>query len=267
MANNEIRVMTWEDCQAKIREIKAAHQGLTSGLWFRGQSDAEWRLETTLERRSGQTFKFLDYYKLVRRIKPEIESVLGMKWETIDFRDIFEWTKKHDESHFGVLAYEYLAHLRHNGFPSPLLDWSHSPYVAAYFAVSGKQKTDAAIYVYLESSNGLTSRGSDRPAIRTLGPYVATHRRHFRQQSRYTICAKYDAHDGWGFAPHEAVFNQRSKRQDLLWKIVIPSTERIKIISWLEEVNVNAYSLFGSDESLMETLAYREIDLKSLGMI
>jgi len=30
----------------------------------------------------------------------------------------------------------------------------------------------------------------------------------------------------------------------------------------LDEFNLNAYSLFGSEESLMETLAYREIDAK-----
>ena len=30
----------------------------------------------------------------------------------------------------------------------------------------------------------------------------------------------------------------------------------------LDEFNLNAYSLFGSEESLMETLAYREISLK-----
>jgi hypothetical protein len=49
---------------------------------------------------------------------------------------------------------------------------------------------------------------------------------------------------------------------DVLWKIVIPPSERTKVLSLLDRFNVNAYSLFGSDESLMETLAVREVDLK-----
>src|SRR5579871_975887 len=31
-------------------------------------------------------------------------------------------------------GYDYMAYLRHHGFPSPLLDWTRSPYVAAFFA-------------------------------------------------------------------------------------------------------------------------------------
>ncbi len=69
----------------------------------------------------------------------------------------------------------------------------------------------------------------------------------------------------WRFANHEDVFNSRQPtEQDLLWKIVIPADERAKVLAHLDEFNLNAYSLFGSEESLMETLAYREIDLKPL---
>jgi hypothetical protein len=36
-----------------------------------------------------------------------------------------------------LLGYKYFVCLRHYGFPSPLLDWSRSPYFAALFAFSG----------------------------------------------------------------------------------------------------------------------------------
>jgi hypothetical protein len=121
-----------------------------------------------------------------------------------------------------------------------------------------------AIYVYLEMPAGAKVVGEGVPAIRTLGRYVATHKRHFRQQSAHTVCANYEPFDGsttWRFASHQAVFDMRQPaQQDLLWKIVIPSSERDKVLKFFDAPNLNAYSLFGSEESLVETLAYREID-------
>jgi len=124
----------------------------------------------------------------------------------------------------------------------------------------------AAIYVYLERPKGIKVGGEGVPAIRALGPYVRTQRRHFRQQSAYTVCANYqqDEFDGsntWRFESHQTVFDmQQPTPQDLLWKIIVPSSERAKVLKLLDDFNLNAYSLFGSEESLMETLAYREID-------
>jgi hypothetical protein len=90
---------------------------------------------------------------------------------------------------------------------------------------------------------------------------VKTHTRHFRQQSRYTICCEFREPTGWWFTSHERVFalSQQGGTQDLLWKITIPASERTKVLSYLDEFNLNAFSLFGSDESLMETLAFRHL--------
>ncbi len=49
--------------------------------------------------------------------------------------------------------------------------------------------------------------------------------------------------------------------QDLLWKISIPVSERIKVLRFLDRANINAFSLFDNQEGLMEMLAVREIDL------
>ena len=46
-----------------------------------------------------------------------------------------------------------------------------------------------------------------------------------------------------------------------MWKFNIPSSERPKVLRFLEEFNLNAYSLYGSEDSLMQTLTTRELDL------
>jgi hypothetical protein len=50
--------------------------------------------------------------------------------------------------------------------------------------------------------------------------------------------------------------------QDVLWKFNLPSTERIKILNVLNDYNLNAFSLFDSAESLMETMWLREMVLR-----
>ena len=268
--SNVINVQTWEECNAKIQEIKRQHPKQSSEFLFRGQANSKWQLTTTLERRGGKKFNVIDYYRLALRIRSQIETESGLRWDVPSCNEISDWARDYDRYQYEFKAYEYLSHLRHNGFPSPLLDWSRSLQVAAYFAFSSATCGMVAIYVYLEQPNSIKARGPGSPAIRTLGQYVRTHRRHFRQQSTYTVCANYLKDDSdnsylWRLASHEEIFGSLGKiSQDLLWKIVIPVEERKKVLANLDEFNLNAYSLFGSEESLMETLAYREIDLKPL---
>ena len=44
-----------------------------------------------------------------------------------------------------------------------------------------------------------------------------------------------------------------------LFKIIIPVTERLAALQHLELMNINAFSLFGSPDSLVRTVARREL--------
>jgi hypothetical protein len=252
---------TWEECENKIRSIERKYGSQPPGVWFRGHSNSSWDLLSTLERRS-RDFPVAAYFSLMRQISPEIEALTGSRLEMPDHQEVNRCASSYDELHnLLVLGYSPMAYLRHHGFPSPLLDWSASPYVAAYFAFARAIETGSvAIYVYVERPKSFKVSGSDAPQISALGPIVRTHARHFRQQSRYTVCTKFDQQRGWAFAAHQAVFQVQGAKQDFLWKLSVPASEREKVLSSLDRYNLNAFSLFGSEESLMETLAIRLLD-------
>ena len=180
-----------------------------------------------------------------------------------------------DESYYGrPPGYDFMIYLRHHGFPSSLLDWSRSPYIAAFFAFHPRiepieEEPNIAIYAYVEyyESDIVGLIRSDLPHIIGLGPYVQTHKRHFIQQCAYTICKKLSG-TNYIYSNHEDAFSinkaENEIRQDKLIKYLIPRSERSKVLSKIDFMNINAYSLFINEESLMETLAYQEIERKEL---
>jgi hypothetical protein len=244
---------------------KSVGQEAEVRLLFRGQGDAGWKLETTLERSGHRTMPLNEYYKLITRIGPAVEAFTQMKTPKYDPELIKGLSDREalfapDRFPSGI-HYEYMAYLRHHGFPSPLLDWSRSPYVAAFFAFRHARQgvgKSSSIYCYCDSMTGVTGGAVGERAIRTLGPYVRTHPRHFLQQSFYTVCESWNPYSGWQYDSHQAVFEHTRPGHDFLWRFDLPSTERVKILRQLDEFNLNAYSLFDSDETLLETLWIRE---------
>jgi len=215
----EIRVNSWEQFEQEIAKLEAPGRPRWDELWFRGQANANWGLDTTLERRYGPSHAVGAYLRLINRIKPAVETFTEASFVTPTTSQIQEGAHSYDLFHNFILSgITYMAHLRHNGFPSPLLDWSSSPYVAGFFAFARAiPGTDVAVFVFRERPNNFKLGGSDSPSIFSVGPILKTHKRHFRQQSRYTICAKFEARNEWVFANHGTVFRMPDRDQDLLW--------------------------------------------------
>ncbi|MGA2772973.1 MAG: FRG domain-containing protein [Bryobacteraceae bacterium] len=265
----EIDVGDWQAFQQKLRDLRDGLGQGSSPLLFRGQGNSEWQLKTTLERAGRDRMKFSGYYELISRIRPVVETFTESNWEFPDYsgEETEASFRDYDAfSHFpSVPAYAYMVYLRHHGFPSPLLDWSRSPSVAAFFAFREPYPDpgNRSIYVFCEMPRGLKAWSNQSPRIRRIGPYVRSHRRHFRQQSDYTICARFE--QTWHFWDYESVFVPSTPvpiEQDVLWKFNLPSTQRVAVLRSFDEYNLNAFSLFDSEEALLETMWLRELTLR-----
>ena len=254
-----ITVSSWEEYQAEVNNLKALRNMAaqnefgTAPLLFRGQGNSKWDLDTTLDRYTKTPVSLQEYFKKLQVIKLKIETFTEQSWE-FNLDDAIAWS---GNLPFNVIpGYEYMVFLRHHGFPSPLLDWSESPQVAAFFAFRDPPKTAeyVSIFAFCKTMDGITYSSSNSPAIYTYGPNIKSHPRHFLQQSNYTICTVFKDTTQY-FASHQEVKPVENISQDYLWRIDVPVSERRKALTSLGEFNLNSFSLFGSTESLLETLA------------
>ncbi|MBI5624482.1 MAG: FRG domain-containing protein [Elusimicrobia bacterium] len=230
-------------------------------ILFRGQENASWKLETTLERASPDKFYVRGYVHRALRGIHQIESFSGHRWQIDRSKIDAEFADNH-EFRINLPGYSYLVYLRHSSFPSPLLDWSESPYVATFFAYeSARGKDDLALYCYAERPRGTKGGWSGEALIDVQGPFVTTHKRHFSQRAWYSVAGRWDENrkDHY-FVTHEEVFQRNQPDQDVLLKIRMPSSIRKQVLEELGDYNINYFTLFHSEDALIKSIAMTTFD-------
>ncbi len=258
---------TWGLLLTEINKLTESLGEKSEELLFRGQSDADWKLDTTMERRLRTPLTLSRYYRFAHSAKSRIETFLDRDWDIKTPPEYSEWLEKKDRVSYSPFpGYEYLAYLRHHGFPSPFLDWTASPYIAAFFAFnhSSKARDAVSIFCYLEHATEGKTRSSNAPAIYRFGPYIKAHKRHVLQQSQYTICVAEDSSGNPTYENHERVFEKGHIRQDRLWKFTVPSSEKLIALKSLNKMNINTFSLFGTEDALVDSIATNEIISRNL---
>jgi len=272
-----IRLDTWEDFPGAIASIRKQYGAYMdpvfsmmgeayeqrNTLLFRGQANASWPLLTTLERRAHRPFHILEYLEYATRGRCKIESYTGVRWNIPTFSELEREIEAHPgRSYIHLPAYDYLTYLRHHGFPSPLLDWSESPYIAAYFAYVEPPENDRAVFCFVDNTDGSKGATVGDAVITQHGHNVTTDKRHFAQKAWYTTCTKRNQQAGRDyFCPHAEAIARNDPTQDVLIKIIMPAHDRLRALRALTDYNIDHFTLFQSEDSLVQAMANRAFDI------
>lgn len=219
-------VNSWEDFQQEMDRLSTTLQSLkeeqgstyVSPPLFRGHANSNWSLDSTLNRASGRSeTPIVEYLSIAKMACREICQSFPSAPIFHDLGDIadFDLILTPENIHKYIPA---LAYLRHHSFPSPLLDWSQSHDIAAFFAFRDQSDSDfVSIYVLLEYLNWGKIVNSSSPRILSIGNTLDIHPRHENQKSEYTVCLT-KAGSIQSFAQHELVLTKNDKAQDVTLK-------------------------------------------------
>ncbi|MCE5276352.1 MAG: FRG domain-containing protein [Deltaproteobacteria bacterium] len=243
-----------------IQEYREEIENFTSKLGpgrealFRGQSDCRWKIKSSLERHGIDTIKCEEYYRIIDSYKPFINPLINKRYERRTTRKGYPFDfKEFEEGSWELPEMEYVAYLRHHGFPTPLIDFSCSYYIALFFACEDfnqEREKDGKVVLY---SPPVVSLGGDNiPELRKLGRYVEAGKRHFAQQSQYLIPMQYNSE--WEFISFKKVVESRTNEY-MLRQIIISKYSKVKLMKELNGMNINRYTMYLNEDALIKSLA------------
>ena len=201
-------------------------------IW-RGQRNADWQLESTLNR-------------TLRDSNGNKEDLINMHLERFKYatrgRRGTTPVKIESEDDWWALG-------QHHGIATPLLDWTTSPFVAAYFAFYEENKNGSAKRAvfslhsseYIIKSNEILKNNPDKSneIIKIIKPYSDENPRLVNQSGLFTKIPIGTDIEKWT----KENFNDKKFKIRLL-KIILPESERNTILKALNRMNINHLTLF-----------------------
>jgi hypothetical protein len=193
---------------------------------YRGHNDVTWPL---VPKAARPEYRNLDYSVFFPSFKRRAVEFLDVQPET-------EW--------------DWLAVAQHHGLPTPLLDWSYNPLVAAYFAVFPEEDRDAAVYAFYDDSpiDTAKTKPSDFKGVGRIIPRGVA-QRIVRQGGIFTF-----------HSPTSLPVGKSLARTDILVEIVIDRSYRREMIVELDKYGINRMTLFPDLDGLCAYMSWSGLD-------
>ena len=193
-------------------------------LYFRGQSNSDWSLVPVIDRgrRFADAKERTEYAEQLRAaFRAEIRRF---------------YSARLDESVFDENEIEGLA--RHHGVPTTLLDWTQSPFVAAYFAFAdllNRPEDQWPSHVAVFRYNPRVIQSSKAEYIEILPSDGRGNSRAWAQRSIYMKVKSL----------HKSIEHDLGQP---ISKYTLPSSEASRVLTHLDEMGINGGSLFPDHE-------------------
>jgi hypothetical protein len=233
---------SWEELKRDLVPLLFDREPFRSGQYlFRGCGDAEWSLISSFDRQFGSlsSDKRMAIWKALLREFREQSAEHGVA------REILADDKA------------LLAFAQHHGLPTRLLDWSLSPYVAAFFAFrQALRSPDATGQVALWVLDTRSSAWSAEMGVELVAPFASGNLRLRNQSGRFTYAR----------TPHltlEEYVSYVPTDESPLTQVTLPSIEAIRAMPDLDAMGTHAMNLFPDWEGLAEGVAIR-LELEAL---
>jgi hypothetical protein len=202
------KLNTWDEFEKRVRDMEEETRRLkadphaiyeTTELLYRGEGNAEWPcpLSSTLERDKG-SMTIGQYFNYVIKESTSSSNISTQELETLkqkisklNVQNIYLFPTR-DADTMEIIS--VMVELRHNGFPSPLVDWTSDYLVAAFFAFEKEHIGTERVAIFtFRSSTGYQPdfKKMTDPAAIDIGHFIANPSpRHIKQKAQYTLCVK-----------------------------------------------------------------------------